>query len=86
MWWSLLLVPPVALFFYVLIYECEREDARTQADEFIAGIRPRTPKEIDKCISRLETANSRLLSTNVVDLGRVKRLRSLRCGHPAEDD
>ncbi len=68
----------VALFIYVVAYVFERDEARERADEFIAGIREPTPKDIDKCMLKLEVANIRLLSRNETDRRRVELLRDLR--------
>ncbi len=67
-----------ALVIYVCAYVFEREDARAQADEFIAGIREPTPKALDKCMRKLQTANSRLLDSNETDRRRLEILRGLR--------
>ncbi len=75
---SLIVVVPVALFIYVLAYWSERDDARARADEFIAGIREPTPKALDKCMMKLQVANSRLLDRNETDRRRVELLRALR--------
>lgn len=72
------LVVPAALFIYVLAYWSERDEARERADEFIAGIRKPTPKDIDKCVRKLQGANSRLLDRNETDHRRVEILRSIR--------
>lgn len=67
-----------ALVIYAVIYIFDRDEARAQADEFIAGIREPTPKALDKCMRKLQTANSRLLDRNEPDRRRVEILRSLR--------
>ncbi len=69
-----------ALVIYVCAYIFKRENARAQADEFIAGIRKPTPKDIDKCIRRLQVANSRLLDRNETDRRRLDILRDIRNG------
>jgi hypothetical protein len=78
MLWTLVPLIPIGLVVYVIAYFFDREDARLQADEFIAGIRKPTPEDIDKCMLRLEVANIRLLSRNETDRQRVEVLRSLR--------
>jgi hypothetical protein len=75
---SLALIIPISLFVYVFAYHCDRDDARERADEFIAGIREPTPKDIDKCMRKLQVANSRLLDRNETDRRRVEILRGLR--------
>lgn len=75
---TLALIIPIGLFVWVFAYGFDREAARAQADEFIAGIRKPTPKDIDKCMRKLQTANSRLLDRNETDRRRVEILRSLR--------
>ncbi len=67
-----------ALVIYVCAYVIERDEARARADEFIAGIREPTPKALDKCMRKLQVANSRLLDRNEPDRRRVEILRSLR--------
>ncbi|MBA7576401.1 hypothetical protein ES708_18242 [subsurface metagenome] len=68
----------LSLVIYIIVYVFERESARAQADEFIAGIREPTPKALNKCMMKLQTANSRLLDRNETDRRRVELLRSLR--------
>lgn len=65
-------------FIYVFAYVVEKEEARKAADEFIAGIRKPTLKDIEKCIRRLQVTNKRLLSGNEPDRRRVELLRSLQ--------
>ncbi len=69
---------PIALFVYVFAYVADREEARERADQLITGIRKPTPKDIDKYIGKLQTANKRLLSKNETDRRRVELLHSLR--------
>ncbi|MBA7630393.1 hypothetical protein ES703_37915 [subsurface metagenome] len=77
---SLALMVPIGLFIYVFAYHCDRDEARKRADEFITGIRKPTPKDIDKCMMKLEVANIRLLSRNETDHRRVEILRNIRNG------
>ncbi len=77
---TLALIVPIGLFVYVFAYLCDREDARERADEFIAGIREPTPKALDKCMRKLQVANSRLLNRNETDRRRVEILRNIRNG------
>ena len=69
-----------ALVIYVCAYVIERDEARARADEFIAGIREPTPKALDKCMRKIQTANSRLLDRNETDRRRVEILRDIRNG------
>lgn len=68
----------LSLVIYVVVYVFNRDEARARADEFIAGTREPTPKALDKCMRKLQTANSRLLDRNETDRRRVEILRSLR--------
>lgn len=77
---SLALIVLIGLFVYVFAYHCDRDEARERADELIAGIRKPTPKDIDKCMRKLQTANSRLLDRNETDRRRVELLRDIRNG------
>ncbi|MBA7707815.1 hypothetical protein ES703_116698 [subsurface metagenome] len=78
MLWTLISVIPIGLVVYVLGYYSERHEARAQADEFIASIRKPTPKDIDKCIGKLQVANRRLLDRNETDRRRVELLIDMR--------
>jgi hypothetical protein len=77
---SLALIVPIGLVIYVFAYVCDRDEARERADEFIAGIREPTPKALDKCMRKIQTANSRLLDRNETDRRRVEILRDIRNG------
>lgn len=68
----------VALVVFVIVEVFSRDDARTRADELIAGIRNQTPEDIDKCITNIEARNRWLLSKNKTDRRRVELLRRLR--------
>jgi hypothetical protein len=74
---TLALIVPIGLVVYVVVYWCERNDARERADEFLLGTRKPIPKDIDKCIKKLRTANSRLLDRNETDRRRIERLRDI---------
>ncbi|GAJ21825.1 unnamed protein product, partial [marine sediment metagenome] len=65
---TLALIIPLALAAYIFAYYCDREEARVQADELIAGIRKATPKDIDKCMRKLRIATSRLLDRIIFNL------------------
>jgi hypothetical protein len=78
MLWTLIPLIPIGLVVYVIAYVFDRDDARARADEFIAGIRKPIPKDIDKCMLKLEVANRRLLDRNETDRRRVDRLRDMR--------
>ncbi len=78
MLWLIAVFILITLIVYIVVYVFDREGARAQADEFIAGIRNPTPIALDKCMRKLQTANSRLLDRNETDRRRVEILRSLR--------
>ena len=55
-----------------------RDEARSQADEFISGVREPNTKDINKCIKYLQTANRILLDKNETDRRRVEMLLASR--------
>ncbi len=68
----------IGLPIYIAGHTIRRKKARVDADRIIAGQRPATEKQINKCITRILESNNWLLGRSEADLERVGRLRNMR--------